>query len=58
MSVADFDELIGRLKDDVRAENINAVLLKVMDIAELAQKMNKKELSFLMTSIRFMAERD
>jgi hypothetical protein len=58
MSIADFDKLINGLKEDVKAGNVNAVLLKVMDVAELAQKLNKKELQYLHTSIRFKAEKE
>jgi len=58
MSIAEFNALIDRLKEDVKAGNINSVLLKILDIAELARKLNKKELAFLYTSIRMKAEMD
>ena len=58
MSIAEFNDLMNRLKEDVKAGNVNSVLLIVMDIATLAQKLNKKELAYLHTSIRMKAERD
>jgi len=58
MSIADFDKLIDRLKENVKEGNVNAVLLQIMDIAEVAQKTNKKGLQFIFTTLRFKAEKD
>ena len=53
MSIADFDKLISEIKLEVEEQNVNAVLENLIILIETAQKMNKKELEFMKTSIRF-----
>jgi len=53
MSITEFDKLISEIKLEIEEQNVNSVLENIIILIEESQKMNKKELEFMKTSIRF-----
>ena len=53
MSIADFDKILSVLKTEIEAGNVKASFERIIELTAVAQKMNKKELEFMHTGIRW-----
>lgn len=53
MSIADFDKILKELQANIEAGDVKASFEKIIQITTVAQKMNKKELEFMHTGIRW-----
>lgn len=53
MSIADFDKILRALKENIEAGDVKASFEKIIEITTVAQMMNKKELEFMHTGIRW-----
>jgi len=53
MSITDMEIILSALKTNIEAGDVKASFEKVIEITAVAQKMNKKELEFMHTGIRW-----